>query len=185
MIPIKYPKMGLWVLLAVVACSSKASPPAPSGSTLQGTSTDGSTAVGLADAGTGCTRDRTSAAGKFSPADQAMWETSAGPVEVMITVKGGATVTPLPKCPDRGTPCAAADAMTSRWSAENLQSQQCVRELIVSVGGTPHAEVFWLVNDFVADLTWAQIQIVATHPDVVSIEPNVVTIGPWRDGGPA
>jgi hypothetical protein len=41
------------------------------------------------------------------------------------------------------------------------------------------------VNDFVADLTWAQIQIVATHPDVVSIAPNVATIGPSKDGGPA
>ena len=103
----------------------------------------------------------------------------------MITVAGGATVSMLPSCPDRGTPCPAADAKMSQWSAENLQSQKCVRELIVSVGGTPHAEVFWLVNDFVADLTWAQIQIVATHPDVVSIEPNVVPIGPWKDGGPA
>jgi hypothetical protein len=103
----------------------------------------------------------------------------------MITVRGGAMVTPLPSCPERGTTCAAAEATTNRWSSENRQSQKCVRELIVSLGGTPHAEVFWLVNDFVADLTWAQIQIVATHPDVVSIEPNVVTIGPWRDGGPA
>jgi hypothetical protein len=182
MSPFEYPKKGLWVLLAVTACSSKASPPAPSGSTLQGTSTDGS----ITDAGAGCTQERTSAAGKFSPADQAIFEASTGSVEVMITVRGGATVSMLPSCPERGTPCPAADAKMSQWMAENLQSQQCVRELIASVGGTPHEEVFWLVDDFVADLTWAQIQIVATHPDVVSIAPNVAIIGPPNmDGGPA
>jgi hypothetical protein len=174
--PLECPKMGLWLLLAVAACSSKASPPAAS------RITDASGADGGAD----CTRDRTSTAGKWSAADEATWETSTGAVEVLITVKGGAMVTPLPTCPDRGTSCPAADAKTSEWMAENLQSQKCVRELIVSLGGTPHAEVFWLVNDFVAELTWAQIQNVATHPDVVSIAPNVATTGPpAQDGGPA
>jgi hypothetical protein len=59
-----------------------------------------------------------------------------------------------------------------------------VRELIVSLGGTPHDDVFWSVNAFVADLTWAQIQIVATHPDVVSIVSNVGGPPPSRDGSP-
>ena len=163
-----------------------------------GASTDGSATTGdgpsgstdaapsgeptpVVDAGASCTQDRTSAAGKFTTADEAIWEASTGAVEVIVTVKGGATVTPLPTCPDRATPCPAANAVTSAWSAENLESQKCVRQLIVDIGGTPHAEVFWLVNDFVADLTWAQIQIVATDPDVESIAPNVVTMG---DGGP-
>ena len=183
----EYRRLVFLVLVAVTACSSKSSPTAPASSTVQGTSTDGSTAEGRpAEGGAACTRERTSAAGKISPADEATFEMSTDPVEVMITVRGGAMLTPLPKCPDRATPCPAAEAQRSQWLSENLQSQKCVRELIVSIGGTPHAEVFWLVNDFVADLTWAQIQVVATHPDVVSIEPNVVPIGPSKiDGGPA
>ena len=157
-----------------------------------GSSTDGATAGAggtsnsAANGGAPCTPDRTSPAGKFVAADEAVFEASTGPIEVMITVKGGAMVTPLPACPERGSTCEAAQAVIDAWLAENLESQRCVRELIVSLGGTPHAEVFWLVNDFVADLTWAQIQIVATHPDVVSIAPNAVTIGPpAKDGGPA
>jgi hypothetical protein len=182
MILLEYPKMGLWVLLAVVACSSKASPTAPSGSRVLGTSTDASTA----DTPAACTTERTSAAGKLDAADEARWDTTTEPVEVMIMVRGGAMLTRLPPCPERGSACPAAQASINQWSSENLQSQKCVRELIVSLGGTPHDEVFWLVNQFVADLTWAQIQVVATHPDVLAIAPNMVTLGPpGRDGGPA
>jgi hypothetical protein len=192
----EFPAMGLCGLItAVAACSSPTSSPVPAKSLEMGASTDGSAGGGghlgakdgtrVADAGANCTPERTTTDGKFSAADAARWGATTGPVEVMILVKCGAVIGPLPTCPDRDVPCAAADALTNTWSEENLESQKCVRQLIVATGGAPHGEVIWLVDDFVADLTWEQIQIVATHPDVISIESNIAMMGPpGMDGGP-
>ena len=57
-------------------------------------------------------------------------------------------------------------------TSENLESQRCVRDLIDDVGGSSDAESFWLVDAFVATLTWEQIQAVAASPQVVQIEPD-------------
>jgi hypothetical protein len=104
----------------------------------------------------------------------------------MIQVKGGAVISPLPSCTSRTASCPETDRLIALWQAENLASQRCVRALIVDVGGTiPSAEIFWLIDAFVANLTWTQVQIVATHPDVVYIESNQVAPMSWRDGGPA
>jgi hypothetical protein len=118
--------------------------------------------------------------GKFAVVDQQTWEAKAGPIGVMITVKGGAVPTPLPTCPDRSLPCPERDNLIARWQAENLEAQRCVRQLVVKVGGTVDpAEVLWLLNDFVAYLTWPQIETVATQPDVVQMVPNEVPAGNW------
>jgi hypothetical protein len=93
-----------------------------------------------------------------------------GPVDVMISVSGAAPVCAVPVC--RGG-CPAQTTLTDYWAAENFATQKCVRDLIDAVGGTSTPEQFWLVDALVATLTWEQIQIVATHPHVLEIDPNV------------
>lgn len=119
-----------------------------------------------------CGSDRESANGKIDPHSQMVFEGAPSKaVDVTIRVKGGATVCPLDSCPQKDCPSSAQ--VQSRWSQENLASQKCVRDLISSLGGTSSTEVFWLVNSFVATLNWQQIQAVATHPDVIHIDPNL------------
>lgn len=47
-----------------------------------------------------------------------------------------------------------------------------MRDLIIQVDGTIRPEIFWMVNLIVARLTWAQLQPVAAHPHVMSVELN-------------
>lgn len=117
-----------------------------------------------------CPAERVSAAGKIGEALQRQFTgDQMARFEVMILVAGGAHHCPLPACSQ--VPCAEREAWTARWSAENLESQHCVRALIESIGGTSSAEVFSIVNAFAATLTWSQIQTVASHPHVVQIDP--------------
>lgn len=157
------------------------------GATSVGGSSSGDAAASADGAGATCPRDRSDPAGKFSAVDQRWWEANAGPDSVMITVRGGAVLSPFPPCPSRPLSCPEKDRMIALWQAENAAAQRCVRQLVAEVGGTvPPAEIFWLVNIFRANLTWAEIQIVATHPDVVQIGGgNAGTVPPPTDGGPA
>jgi hypothetical protein len=92
------------------------------------------------------------------------------PIDVIIVVSGAATVCEIASC--RGG-CPEQTLVTDYWAAENFASQKCVRDLIDSVGGASTPERFWIVDAFVATLTWEQIQVVATHPHVVDIAPNL------------
>jgi hypothetical protein len=87
----------------------------------------------------------------------------------MVAIRGGAHICPLPECPGRDQPCPDRDRYTSRWQSENADAQHCVRELITQIGGTSNPETFWLVNEFEATVTWAQIEMVAAHPHVLRI----------------
>ena len=95
------------------------------------------------------------------------FSTAVEPAGVMIGVRGGAMVCMLPPCMTR--PCATAESWSQRWQEENRASQRCVRELIAQIGGTAIPDVFG-VNFVAAKLTWSQIQEVAAHPHVSSIE---------------
>ena len=122
-----------------------------------------------------CTTDQEPIDGKISAAHRVWFETMSGAMTVIIGAEGGAKVCPLPDCSVR--PCAERDAFLDRWQAENLASQRCIRDLIVSIGGTADATAF-LGNSFAAMLTWEQIQVVAAHPHVTSVEANIPTPPP-------
>ena len=88
-------------------------------------------------------------------------------LDVSILVAGGAQLCPLDACSRES--CPAREAVIQRWEDENRESQRCVRALISEVGGTSSAEVFYIVDAFMAKLTWAQAQIVAAHPHVTNL----------------
>lgn len=120
-----------------------------------------------------CTSDRESPDGKLSSAARNALEGTSGPQQVVIRVRGGATICTLPECPGPPSPCPERDMYTALWQAQNAESQHCVRALITEVGGTSEPTVEWLVNFISATLTWDQIQVIASHPHVLSIEPAV------------
>ncbi|MET0384792.1 MAG: hypothetical protein ABW321_02475, partial [Polyangiales bacterium] len=111
-------------------------------------------------------------AGKLSAAAIDTWRNQAGPHEVLIGLHGGAMSCPLPECPAGERECAAATQHVAQREQENRARQACARALIAALGGQASDEVFWLINGFVATLTWEQIQIVSGHPDVRTIERN-------------
>ncbi len=98
---------------------------------------------------------------------------SNDPQEVVILAAGGATI-----CPCSAPPCPEHVTLETRWEAENLASQRCVRELIGAVGGASNAGTSWLIDAFVATLTWGQIQLVAAHPHVTHLEGNGGSLPP-------
>jgi len=107
-----------------------------------------------------CTDEREPIDEKFAPAQLPVLEAATGPIDVGILVSGGATV------------CPGSERYIKRMEAENLASQACVRDLIASLGGTSSPDTFWIINAFDAQLTWEQIQIVGSYPDVRAIEPG-------------
>lgn len=115
-----------------------------------------------------CTPEQEPIDGKISDADRARFETTSGPIPVLIMVEGGATVCPLPVC--SAPPCQPRDRIISRMEAWNLASQRCVRELIANGGGAADPTTLWIIDAFSATLTWPQIQTVAAHPHVISVE---------------
>ncbi len=119
-----------------------------------------------------CPTARESAGGKISAEDMRKLAQTTGPQRMDVGVRGGARICPLPECPSGQRTCSARDSYADRWQAENAEAQRCVRQLITAIGGRADAEVFWIVNHFFADLTWDQIQQVATHPDVENIQPS-------------
>ncbi len=108
--------------------------------------------------------------GKISDGDRMRFASAIGTVDVIISVRGGATPCTLDPC--SAPPCPSRDSAINLWTAQNLATQRCVRELIAGIGGVAEPDTFWLINGFVATLSWAQIQTVATHPDVRLIESN-------------
>lgn len=117
-----------------------------------------------------CDAVREPSAGKIELRSQSIFEAAMGSsVEVAIKVRGGAEICPLDSCAENS--CASAEEVQTFWAQQNLASQKCVRDLIAALGGDADPETFWLVNSLVAKLTWAQIQVVATHPDVSKIDP--------------
>jgi hypothetical protein len=123
------------------------------------------------DTAAGCPTTPGPIDGKITEADRTRFEATSGSTVVLIMVAGGAQSRPIPECPTQRTdPCPERDAVISQMEAENLASQQCVRELVAGVGGTADPTTFWIVNAFTATLTWDQIQVVAAHPHVISIE---------------
>ena len=116
-----------------------------------------------------CTSAREPGLSKWSDRDEARWTSTLGPHRVLMRIRGGHAVCPAPTCPTRPNPCPEFEAI-QRYSEEwNWQSQRCVRGLIADIGGTASDERFWILNGVSADLSWQQIQVVATHPDVESI----------------
>ncbi len=117
-----------------------------------------------------CTDARDPIDSKFFPAALPVLEQATSPLDVEITVTGGA-----PSCPQAACstpPCPDVEEPTSWMTAMNLASQRCVRDLIASVGGTTNPDADWLVDSFEAWLTWSQMQTVAAYPTVTSIEPS-------------
>ena len=113
-----------------------------------------------------CPTARDSGAGKL----MGQFPQDGSPIVVVVGVSGAAPVCPIATC--RGG-CPEQTSITDFWAAENFASQTCVRDFISAVGGTATDERFWIVDALVATLTWDQIQVVATHPHVTSIEPNM------------
>jgi hypothetical protein len=113
-----------------------------------------------------CPATRESGAGKI----MGKFPTDGSAVVVLIGVSGAAPVCDVGSC--REGNCPQQMAIWDYWAAENLASQKCVRDLVDSVGGSSSPEQLGFVDFFVATLTWAQIQTVATHPHVESISPS-------------
>jgi hypothetical protein len=109
-------------------------------------------------------------AGKLSPADLATLSASPHAVPVLVTVAGGADVCALPSCATSTRECPTHDDAIVYWQRKNLASQRCVRERVAAIGGSTGGDPYWIVNSFEAVLTWPQIQLLATHPHVLSIE---------------
>jgi hypothetical protein len=119
-----------------------------------------------------CTTVREPVDSKLEPAYRAKWEQSQSPQQVVILVRGGAKICPLPECPVHNQSCPDQERFISHWKAENEASQRCVRALIGELGGSSESEIPWLVDMVEAHLTWPQIQAVAAHPHVERIEPS-------------
>ncbi|HKY38557.1 MAG TPA: hypothetical protein VJN18_21585 [Polyangiaceae bacterium] len=119
-----------------------------------------------------CTSETQAVKGKFSAAAEAQWQASTMPNEVVIAVRRGKDLCPLPACPGRATACPELERYTARLDEESKASQTCVRSLVASIGGSASDEAFTLGNAFPATLTWQQIQTVAAHPDVQHIDPR-------------
>ena len=117
-------------------------------------------------------------AGKFAAASQAVWQSSTGPNEVMIAVRRGSDLCPLPACPGPAVACPELTLYNDRLLEEATASQACVRALIASIGGTASSEVFVVGDSFSATLTWPQIQTVAAHPHVGQIDSRYSTSPP-------
>lgn len=117
-----------------------------------------------------CDPARESGSGKISSADAAQFAMTPDMNDVVIIVKGGAKICPLPSCST--SECPQRDAVLGFWQVQNMAAQTCVRSLVATLGGTVVSEAGGLVNAFEAVLTWPQIMEVATHPHVVSIESN-------------
>jgi hypothetical protein len=119
-----------------------------------------------------CSSETVSNTGKFSSEAAAIWQASTEPNEVIIAVRREHHLCPLPDCPGR-TGCPERDRYLA-WQDEMARaSQACVRALIASIGGTASDEVFAVGNALPAFLSWGQIQTVAAHPDVLSMESNI------------
>jgi hypothetical protein len=125
-----------------------------------------------------CPDDREPATDKISATDQMTFARATAPVRVGVVVRGGAHICPLPLCPGRAQPCSDRDAYIARWEQEARESQRCVRDFIVGIGGSADAEVLWLGNSLGATLTWPQIQQLATHPHVQHIDAADTTAPP-------
>lgn len=119
-----------------------------------------------------CTSDVQAITGKFSAAAEAGWQASTMPNEVVIAVRRGNSLCPLPACPGRATACPELERYNARIAEEAKASQTCVRSLVATAGGTASDEVLTLGNALLATLTWQQIQTVAAHPDVQQISPR-------------
>lgn len=117
-----------------------------------------------------CTTEKESIDGKISDAARATFEAASGSIDVLITVQSNAVICPLPACSTK--PCPENDAIVNYLTAEHLESQRCVRDLIDELGGSSDPDSLWLIDAFVATLTWEQIQAVAASPQVIQIEPN-------------
>jgi hypothetical protein len=109
---------------------------------------------------------------KFSAANAARWQASQAPNDVLISVTEGAHVCRLPECPSGEKGCPAVNTLINFWEEEDRAAQACVRDAIAAVGGSASPEVLGLINAFEAMLTWDQLQIIARHPHVESIESN-------------
>jgi hypothetical protein len=121
--------------------------------------------------GVDCPVDREPITGKISDADRTALAAASGPVGVLVRVRGGAVICQLPPC--SAQPCPERERIVARWTDQNLASQLCVRELIAGLGGKSDPTSTWLIDSFEATLTWDQIQTVAAHPHVASIESKI------------
>jgi hypothetical protein len=91
-----------------------------------------------------------------------------GVLPISITVQGGATVCPAPPCPSGDERCPEVELQFAYYEAQNRAAQTCVRSFIVELGSTVNGQPTW-INVLSANLTWQQIDQLATHPHVVSI----------------
>jgi hypothetical protein len=119
-----------------------------------------------------CSSETEPTTGKFSAEAAAAWQASSEPNEVLISVRRSTPICPRPACPGRGSACPEADRYFARLLEEAKASQACIRSLITSIGGTATDDVFTFGDGLMALLSWPQIEIVAAHPDVVSMVPN-------------
>jgi hypothetical protein len=115
-----------------------------------------------------CPAGRESIEGKISPADRMRFEIRSAPIRVLVLVRGGAMICTLPECAPGA--CPDRNRIIERWTAENLASQRCVRELVASLGGIAAPETSWLINAFEVSLVFPKILALAEHPHVERIE---------------
>lgn len=113
--------------------------------------------------------------GKLTEDAVELWSSSEPTVafDVLVGVRKNYVVCPRPACPGTARQCAELDEYISWIEQVSRASQTCVRALIDDLGGVPSDESFTLGNGFPATLTWAQIQAVASHPDVVSVSVTI------------
>jgi hypothetical protein len=102
-----------------------------------------------------CTDEHGTTSNKFSQADAQRWQTEPGAHDVIVLLK-------------QSTPVSCSQ--TQRQAFHEV-SQACVKRLIqTSSGSVVEGSTSWFINMFEARLNWEQVQRVAAHPQVQSIE---------------
>ncbi len=114
---------------------------------------------------------------KVTPDSVALWSSEPTTAfEVLVAVAKNYVACPRPACPGTAKQCPERDNYNAWLASASQASQTCVRHLISELGGISSAESFTLGNGFAATLTWAQIQAVASHPDVISVSPATTSV---------
>lgn len=118
-----------------------------------------------------CTEARESTVGKYDAAAEAHWRAATMPNFVLISLRRSLPLCAAPAC----NSCPERDAFNERLIERFGEAQACVRNLIAAVGGSAAEEPSLAGDAFTALLTWDQIQVVAAHPDVGSIQAESVS----------
>jgi len=147
-----------FAFVVLAACGSSHTPGGGSGSGapgsagLAGSATPQDPCVAISEP---CTDARGPSFDKFIKSDEQRWQAESGAHDVVILLNHSAPAT-----------CSQMQRQ-----AVHEASQACVKQLILRLNGSVVEDsTSWFINVFEARLNWEQIQRVAEHPQVQSIQ---------------